>query len=168
MEAISKRITVATSILPSGDPVKGCLVRVGIDKRVCMIRAISSSSSDTFAGKEIGLVGDAAIHVEKEEKETSKPELKSGVPRMKGEQGESNVTGPRTGFGGSLKKGSTNIGDNTMSSSVSSKRLRSDVLGKTIEEWAAAIPSQSSSKSLSELLNWSMIVLTSGEDSGQT
>ena len=115
---------VATSISGSGDPVKGCLVRVEIDKRVLMIRAISASSIDTFSGEEIGGLGvDSAIAVEREELASSKLALKSGVPRMRGEQGEIDVIGLRTGFGGGLRKDSERIGDDTMSCSISSKRL---------------------------------------------
>jgi hypothetical protein len=120
----------------------------------------------------IGLGGsDSAISVEMEEREFSQLVLKAGVPKVKGEHGENGEdTGLRTGvkgnltenFGGSIVKGEQgesgetgsrtgvvdrNIGDDTESCSTSSRRLRSDALGKRMDTFTRSSLELPSSKS---------------------
>lgn len=72
--------------------------------------------------------------MEREELEPSQLALKSGVPRLKGEQGRSEMAGLRTGFDGNLTENFGGIGDKRKSRSTLSSRLRSDALGKIMED----------------------------------
>lgn len=87
---------------------------------------------------------------------------------MKGEQGVPEMTGSRTGLDGKSTENFGGIRDKTKSRSISSKRLRSDALGKRTEEWEAATSEVLGQSSLSGVLSWATVVLRSAEGSGQT